>query len=1151
MQEEEKGLIRHLNGGWKKRELVPLPNIIEGVREPVVDLGGIWKHGRAVLEETFGCDKSAWVGLDIPCDIANAPNAADTKRRKKTGVLVSEGTTGLDAWVEADTEKNEEFVYTRKVKIPADFSGKRIYLRFDGVNYFSRVFVDSVLVGEHAGGFTSWNCDITDFVTPGRESELTIGTKDAPGRLNPDNQGGIIRPLKLVAVNRECRLSSLHYVTEFGADYKDAVLRLTIGVKCEPGLKAKILLTLVSPNGKETALETGKIDIGAEKTEYIVENRVSDPEKWDAEHPRLYTLRADLVAGGKVIESVSSKIGFRQIEVDGQLLKVNGRPVKLRGICRHDMSPHKGRAVSAEEIRRDIELFKEANINFVRTTNYPPREELLELCDELGMYVQEEAPVAYVGQRIVTCNNDPTYADEFVGQFAEMLERDKSHPCVLIWGLGNESNWGLNFRYERDCARKEDPTRPLSFSYAMTCSDERDQPDIWSAHYVSWDMDLSIKHDHMIIGHTNGRDTSPGYMVGYARGNDKPVLHDEMAHVTCYDRDAVMRDPGSRDFWGESIKRFWDGIWDTHGALGGAIWSGVDDVSCYGGGDKLNEWGILDVWRRPKPEYWLTKKAYSPIRIAETEAKVPKDGVLRLHIRNRFNHTDLSELKIGYRLGGAGGRVEGAKLPAATDGVLELPALSYKKGDALELTFTDAWGRLVEDWKIDIEPEAAEMPAPCGKAPELKDCGGAYAVCGKNFKIEFSKKDGLIREASYNGETLLCGGPYMNMVGFQMPEWQLFEMGTKVDDRVHILLKGGYRRIADVSFDVAVDAQGLITTAYRIDRKYAHMPRTVKIRVGMDPGGLDELGVYFVMPESVGRLDWKRRALWKNYPGDHIGRPEGTALRSFGEPPAGPNERPEEPWAHSLTNPALFGRYDLDIHGSNDFRSMKHNILCAKAFASDRAGVAVLSDGRDSVRLELAPNAQDVIDDRDGCIRYTGTWYAVDDRSGSFMNTEMYSEEKGAAAEIEFEGTGIVWYGSHDVIGGLAKVYVDGELKDDYISHVAEEAEKPGTSRGYERRYRRLQYAVDGLAYGKHTLRVEATGEKEPQADYAVVMIDFFRVLGTGRAGNVKLIVNNDYNCTRLAWGNYMRPQVRFDEGYANEVHIRLTDGQACCGKER
>ncbi len=570
---------------WPRPELVPLPVQVQGVSNPVWSLNGNWKFTLSPHREFWlnRADPAAWADVSVP------------------GELVMQGFA---------ISRDVEYGYKQSVMIPSDFKGKRIILRFDGVYSYARVWVNGVFERDHHGGFTSWECDITRDVTPGQSAWVTVGVADRSDEISYGSNyakhyiGGILRDVKLVALP-PCHATRFEVETDLDAAYRDATLRVTAAADLHGAQQATVNLLLRDPDGREVNLQPGSMSFAAEGTEARLDVPVSAPKKWDAEHPNLYTLEATLVADGVVVETLARKIGFRKIEVRGNILLVNGQEVKLRGACRHDIHPLRGRSTTPELDERDALLFRDGNLNFVRTSHYPPTEKFLEACDRYGVYVEEETAVCFVNAGWSVSRqgsqSDPEFLSGYMTQFSEMLERDRSHPSVLMWSLGNESRWGTNIAAEYAYAKRRDTTRPLIFSYPGTVPAGTGGYDIWSEHYPKVDGDL--------------------------KSANLPKLNDEYGHVACYNTDTLKRDPGVRDYWGASIRSFWDNCFASEGCLGGAIWGAIDEVfdlpdSPVGYG----EWGLADGWRRPKPEYWLARKAYSPIHVNDEPVANPGAG---------------------------------------------------------------------------------------------------------------------------------------------------------------------------------------------------------------------------------------------------------------------------------------------------------------------------------------------------------------------------------------------------------------------------------------------------------------------------------------------------------------------------------------------
>ena len=380
---------------WPQPTLYPLPVAVGGESTVIALDGGDW-----MLSRSYHPDKPYWQSVQIPDTLAST---------------------------------RETYAYRRMLSIPETWKNRRILLRFDGANCLATVLVDGQRLGSHYGGFVSWDCDITDAVKPGQTHELTVVMEDRVGEISSFQYGGLIRSVWLYALPEAC-ISRLHVRTTFDEVWQDAMLHLEL---CLEGGEGPVSLTLLDPYGAEVLNETIFAPGGKADTAFPV----AAPLKWDSEHPNLYMLTASLGIGENQ-EIISRSVGFRQIDIDGQIMKVNGQPIKLRGVNRHDQHPLHGYTHTIQEWERDLLLFKDANINFIRTSHYPPSTEFLDLCDRLGMYVEDEAGIAFVGYGTQSTENDPERLPLYMNQFAEWIERDRSHPCVILWSLANESHWG-------------------------------------------------------------------------------------------------------------------------------------------------------------------------------------------------------------------------------------------------------------------------------------------------------------------------------------------------------------------------------------------------------------------------------------------------------------------------------------------------------------------------------------------------------------------------------------------------------------------------------------------------------------------------------------------------------------------------------------
>lgn len=680
----------------------------------------------------------------------------------------------------------------------------------------------------------------------------------------------------------------------------------------------QIKYSFLSCDGNFNCRQAGFLNVVNHRVEIPIKN----PHKWDAEHPNLYTLRASLVLDGVVVETISEQFGFREVEKAGNKLLVNGNVVKLRGGCRHDAHPTKGRAISPDLDEKDVILFRDANINFIRTSHYPPSEAFLDFCDKYGMYVEEETAMCFSGFPIRGTTwpyyDDPLYLARHMEQFAEMIERDRSHPGVIIWSLGNESKWGKNVQKQFEYVKLEDPGRPVIWSYPRFVPEGISCYDIYSSHYPGYESQL--------------------------RNEFMPVLYDEYCHVACYNRRTLQRDPGVRDFWGETLKHYWDNMIKSDGCLGGAIWGLVDEVfmlpdTCVGYG----AWGIIDGWRREKPEYWLTKKAYSPIKIDEKNpADVRFGHQIKIPLMNQFGHTNLNEITVQWSAGADKGTISGPDIPPHCEGYLELPVRSWNNGDILKLAFIRGNAILVDEYTMPLgEEKIVSFPPVQGPAPKVHDESSKISIRGSNFELEFNKETGLLQKGTYDGIALLEGGPFLNLGYAESGKWSPISISSSVNnDEAIVNILGKYDTVS-VDFEVRIDGAGLITTQYIINS----IPRNCT-----------EAGVVYLLSSKIDRLEWERKAQWSAYPEDHIGRAKGIAWRTRKQGAENYRIEPAWPWAFDIRDYYYFGADDAGNRGTNDFRSQKCNIWYASCIAegTDKR-IRVESDGSCAVMVEVQP----------------------------------------------------------------------------------------------------------------------------------------------------------------------------------------------------
>lgn len=820
-------------------------------------------------------------------------------------------------------EHDKPFLYRRVFEVPSDYTGQNIFLRFDGVYSHAKLSVNGKEICEHHGGFTRWDVDITSCVQIGKKNEIQLEVTDRLDEISYASGyahhpiGGILRDVTLFALPATY-IYDVAVQTELDASYKDAVLR----VSCSAVVKqeAQIKLSLCDSKGNKMSFSSAYFTLSPDKKEYVWELPVNNPKKWDAEHPELYDLTLSIKNQGKESCRFVRKVGFREVEIVGDRMLVNGKPVKLRGACRHDIHPELGRTTTAELDSLDVILFKESNMNFVRTSHYPPSEKFLDYCDRYGIYVECESAVCFVNtyrQKNYApgaTQDNSDYTERYVGQCREMVKSFRSHPSILFWSIGNESVYGKNFQACWDWVKTADRTRPVIFSYPGSVKEDKKIYDILSMHYQN----------------VNGNVDQWGMSTRNFQGHGIPALFDEWAHPACYTYTTLQNDPNIREFWGKSLDLMWSGLFDAPGGLGGAIWGYIDETfalpkpkvgtpywkefartakpldyqgDCIGYG----EWGIVDVWRRRKPEFWSTKKAYSPIRILE---KTVSDFVawknISLPIYNRFDHTNLNEIKATYTYKGIKNKLQLPVLEPHQKGVLSIPSSDWERGEHVLLEFFSADGTLIEACKILLGEEDIKFPQPLfGSKLELTENDSFLLVKGKGFEIPFNKKTGLIENAKAGNRVLIENGPFLNLyinlnhlTGAEVrkaanhyatieSDWKKTDFSSqKVAEMVYVKLSGTYKD-ASVDYTIKINPNGQLSMDYTVS--------------GVPNGYLRESGVSFYLADDIQYLNWKRKGYWDYYPkGEFAGNEGAVSLYNKNKQVYG--ENPQQPWQTDTHN---------------------------------------------------------------------------------------------------------------------------------------------------------------------------------------------------------------------------------------------------------
>ena len=922
-----------------------IPSFVEGVKQPVQSLNGDWQFRFAPAGK--------WATVQVP------------------GELSMQGYA-----IEHDTP----YTYLKSFSIPSDFVGKRVILRFDGVYSYARLTINGEFVREHHGGFTRWETDVTDFVKAGKKNEMQVEITDRIDEISyaagyaHHPVGGILRDVTLFALP-QTHLVDFHVETLLDTLYRDAQLKIGYTVVTD-GADMEIVYTLMHATNGVLTTAKSTIRQGGDFTDRM---EVKNPLKWDAEHPNLYTLFVSYQKQGRQIALFDCQIGFRDIKIVGDRMLVNGKPVKLRGANRHDIHPVLGRATTAEIDSLDALLFKEANMNFIRTSHYPPSERFIAFCDRYGIYMECETAVCFVHshrQKNYTATgvtqNNPAYTHQYLSQCREMVKSFRSHPSILFWSIGNENENGDNFRKSWDWVKATDTTRPVIFSYPGSVEGDKIF-DILSIHYP----------------YVDGSAEQYGLTTVNFQWKGMPALFDEWAHPACYTYQTLQDDPNIREFWGQSIDMMWSNLFDKPGGLGGAIWGFVDEIfmlpvpkagtpwwkefartakpegfqgNCIGYG----EWGIVDIWRRKKPEFWSTKKAYSPVRLLQEQVTDFTPGQrLFLPVYNRYDHTQLDEIKAYIHYKGVRKEIKMPAIAPHRKGALEIAGDNWEAGEKLTVEFLDTSGGLIDIYNVTLGQRKTELPRAVYQGGLRIEENDEYVIVkGNGFEIPFSKETGLICHAKSGGQTVIEKGPFLHMdvnlnqlTGAEVrrnarkyissdAHWKKTHFSTlQKDGHVWVTLAGVYENIR---FDMQVDItpEGVITFDY--------------VTNGEPNGYLRESGLKFYLTDAIEHLQWKRKGYWGYYPADDFAGNEGVAP-FYHSQQASYGKQPVQPWHADTHN--YFYWADAGTGSSKPLtqtaRGMKEHVYAYTLTTKDQHGFSVVSaDASVACRTDRLPNEQ-------------------------------------------------------------------------------------------------------------------------------------------------------------------------------------------------
>lgn len=653
--------------------------------------------------------------------------------------------------------KNPTGIYKRCFFLSADWLRDQAILRFHGVDSAFHLWINGEEVGYGKGARLTSEFDVSPYVKEGW-NDITVRVYQwSDGTYLEDQDmwwlSGIFRDVELI-LQKETGIQDFKIDTVLDERYESALLSVKSQFRNPKG-SCSIEYELFDPDGACVFTE----EIEVESEDHLFEKRVEAPSLWSAESPSLYELVMTVKCGGKLQEVVKQDVGFRIIELKGRTFTVNGVAIKFKGVNRHDYNPRTGRVVSKEDMIKDIKLMKQHNINAIRTAHYPNSPYFYGLCDQYGMYVIDETDVETHGFELTADYHRIADGEDWekvmVDRMVRMVHRDKNHPSIIMWSLGNESGFGRCFKKMAEAAKEIDPTRLIHYEGDR----KAEVTDVYSTMYT-W-----IEHP----SETRKK------MRDIIETSEKPHVHCEYGH-------AMGNGPGG-------LKEYQELIYAHDHLQGGFIWEwfdhGIETIDengevfyRYGGdfGDDPTNGnfcidGLLMPDRTPSPALLEYKKVIEPVH---TYAVDLEKGLLK--VENKYDFIPLDHLTLHYEITLndtvlSSGEFSLLSIPARSAKEIELPLkIDYKRayaGDVL-LTISYSTNRFT-DWspaghvlataqfELDVQKEEIEL-IPSGEL-FVEESNWRLTIRSENVEWVFDKVAGKLLEGSKDGVKLIEAGP--------------------------------------------------------------------------------------------------------------------------------------------------------------------------------------------------------------------------------------------------------------------------------------------------------------------------------------------------------------------------------------------------------
>ncbi|WP_430813540.1 glycoside hydrolase family 2 TIM barrel-domain containing protein [Carboxylicivirga sp. RSCT41] len=763
--------------------------------------------------------------------------------------------------------------YRKSFVIDEAWNGKRVFIHLGAVKSAFYIWINGKKVGYSQGSKLPAEFEITNYIAPGENTLALEVYRWSDGSYLECQDfwrlSGIERDVYLYATG-DVRLRDIHFACDLDSVYRNATYKIGVDIDASDTLGNYQLEARLLDGNKVVSLIKQNLFIDTVSTRVLLKGELEQVLLWSAEIPNLYTLQVSLKdEQNMTMESTAFKVGFRKVEIAGGQLLVNGKAIYLKGVNRHEHDEVEGHVISYESMLQDIRLMKEHNINAVRTSHYPNDPLWYQLCDEYGLYVIDEANIEShgMGYGARSLAKDTVWKAAHLDRVQRMVQRDKNHPSIIIWSLGNEAGDGVNFEACTDWIHQFDTTRPVHYERA----EERAHTDIVCPMYAPVD-----------------------HLVRYGRQLKKrPYILCEYAH-------AMGNSVGN-------LQEYWDVIEKYDNLQGGFIWDWVDQGLVKHTADGQKYWayggdfgpddipsdrnfcmnGLVNPDRTLHPAIHEVKKVYQYIDFKP----VPFDNSALL-VTNKYHDISLDRFELEWEMLEDGHVVSTGSLPLkgiepgqSKKVPFYLNGWKRKEGSEyfinLEAKLKDDWG-LLKEGAIMAREQISMGPTYKVQLKESKlpvhilQSDNSYVVGGERFLAQFDMETASLYSFTYDEKELLAEelipafwkAPNDNDHGYKMVQklgvWQNIMDSARVVDS-NLSRQGNFQAV--VTFRIYLPhVDSFIDLSYTL---YGN--GQVVIRYSFDPVSdnipmLPRLGLKTALNKEYTQLEWYGRGPWENYP---------------------------------------------------------------------------------------------------------------------------------------------------------------------------------------------------------------------------------------------------------------------------------------------